>query len=89
VQTRPTFSPKSLGEHKLNKVSIVGNLLVMSFVVDGCEANCSGMSTKNYNSFPEAPEVIVDLDENIHLIQKRQSLDQIFQNEEYVPTELL
>jgi diaminopimelate decarboxylase len=57
--------------------------------MDGSRAYCSGMLAKNYNSFPEAPGVIVDLDKNIHLIQKRQSLNQIFQNKEYVPTGLL
>mmetsp|Transcript_23187 Transcript_23187/g.41885 ORF Transcript_23187/g.41885 Transcript_23187/m.41885 type:complete len:484 (-) Transcript_23187:97-1548(-) len=75
--------PESLGEREMNKASI-GDLLVM----DGSGAYCSGMSTKNYNSFPETPEVLVDLDGNIHLIRKRQSLDQIFQNEQYVPTGL-
>jgi hypothetical protein len=28
------------------------------------------MSTKNYNSFPEAPEVLIDVDGEIHLIRK-------------------
>ena len=39
------------------------------------------MSTKNYNSFPEAPEVLVDREGNAHVIRKRQLLEQIYENE--------
>jgi diaminopimelate decarboxylase len=39
------------------------------------------MSTKNYNSFPEAPEVLVDKAGKAHLIRKRQTLSQIYENE--------
>jgi diaminopimelate decarboxylase len=39
------------------------------------------MSTKNYNSFPEAAEVLIDSGGGYHLIRRRQSLDQIIQNE--------
>ena len=28
-------------------------------VVEGAGAYCSSMSTKNYNSFPEAPELLL------------------------------
>ena len=44
------------------------------------------MSTKNYNSFPEAPEVLVDLEGKVPLIRKRQTLHQIYENECDVPT---
>jgi diaminopimelate decarboxylase len=39
------------------------------------------MSTKNYNSFPEAPEVLLKTDGTVKLIRRRQSLGQIIQNE--------
>ena len=39
------------------------------------------MSTKNYNSFPEAAEGILDLDGNVHLIRKRQAPEAIWANE--------
>lgn len=68
--------PDDLAERTLRKANI-GDLLV----VDGSGAYCSGMSTKNYNSFPEAPEVMIDLNGTVHLIRKRQELNQIFQNE--------
>lgn len=69
--------PESLGETVLRKAEI-GDVLVM----DGSGAYCAGMSTKNYNSFPEAPEVLVNEKQNkVHLIRKRQDLKQIYENE--------
>jgi len=50
-------------------------------VIGGSGAYCAGMSAKNYNSYPEAPEVLIDLNEQAHLIRKRQTLDQIIENE--------
>lgn len=69
-------SPEELAEMPLRKAAI-GDLCIM----DGSGAYCSGMSTKNYNSFPEAPEVLVDRDGAVHIIRKRQTLEQIYQNE--------
>jgi diaminopimelate decarboxylase len=39
------------------------------------------MSTKNYNSFPEAPEVLLQAGGQFQLIRRRQTLEQILQNE--------
>ena len=50
-------------------------------VIGGAGAYCSSMSTKNYNSFPEAAEVLVGTDHRLKLIRKRQTLDQILANE--------
>jgi len=50
-------------------------------VIEGTGAYCAGMSAKNYNSFPEAPEVLLEETGKLRLIRKRQSLDQIVQNE--------
>lgn len=50
-------------------------------VLEGAGAYCSGMSAKNYNSFPETAEVLVDEQGQAHLIRQRQPLEQIFQNE--------
>ena len=44
-------------------------------------AYCAAMATKNYNSFPEAAEVLLQSDGNSKLIRERQTLDQIIQNE--------
>ena len=68
--------PESLDERALPKVEI-GDLLS----IEGSGAYCSSMSTKNYNSFPEAPEVLVGMNKEIHLIRKRQSMDQMLSNE--------
>ena len=76
--------PESLAEITLRKASI-GDILVM----DGSGAYCSGMSTKNYNSFPEAPEVLVDKSGKAHLIRKRQEVTDMWKNEMPLPTELL
>ena len=51
------------------------------FVIDGAGAYCSAMQAKNYNSFPEAPEVLLRESGELALIRKRQTLDQILQNE--------
>jgi diaminopimelate decarboxylase len=68
--------PEGLQERKLAKLAI-GDLVT----IEGAGAYCSGMSTKNYNSFPEAPEVIIDVHGEPHLIRKRKTVDQIFVNE--------
>jgi diaminopimelate decarboxylase len=39
------------------------------------------MAAKNYNSFPEAAEVMISKNGLVELIRKRQTLDQITQNE--------
>jgi diaminopimelate decarboxylase len=57
--------PEALAERTLSKAEI-GDLVT----VEGSGAYCSGMSTKNYNSFPEAPEVIISQDKSVHLIRR-------------------
>jgi diaminopimelate decarboxylase len=52
-----------------------------SCVIEGVGAYCSAMSAKNYNSFPEAPEILRREDGSFGLIRKRQLLDQILDNE--------
>jgi len=84
LMTPAPGEPEKIEERVLRKATI-GDLVVM----DGSGAYCSGMSTKNYNSFPEAPEVLVDGDGQIHVIRERQSLDQILQNEKQIPENML
>ena len=50
-------------------------------VIEGSGAYCSSMSTKNYNSFPEAPEVMLAEDGTAHLIRKKQPVVDIWANE--------
>jgi len=68
--------PEAIEERTLTKAEI-GDVLV----VEGCGAYCSGMSTKNYNSFPEAPEALLAENGSLHLIRRRQDLSQITANE--------
>lgn len=50
-------------------------------VVGGAGAYCAGMSTISYNSFLQAPEVLIKRDGEAELIRKRQTLEQMTQNE--------
>lgn len=68
--------PETLATRRL-PVAVTGDLCV----IGGAGAYCAGMSTKNYNSFPEAPEVLLRRDGSFSLIRRRQSLEQILQNE--------
>ncbi|CAJ1969528.1 unnamed protein product [Cylindrotheca closterium] len=76
LMTPKPGEPEDLSERTLRKAEI-GDILIM----DGSGAYCAGMSTKNYNSFPEAPEVLVDREGKAHLIRQRQPLEQVYQNE--------
>lgn len=71
------LEPRFLSETKIGDAVVIG----------GAGAYCSGMSAKNYNSFPEAAEVMIMNDGSIELIRKRQTLDQVLQNE-VVPSSL-
>jgi diaminopimelate decarboxylase len=50
-------------------------------VVGGAGAYCAAMSTINYNSYPQAPEVMLEADGTLRLLRKRQTFEQILQNE--------
>ncbi|MFW5883295.1 MAG: diaminopimelate decarboxylase [Verrucomicrobiota bacterium] len=49
--------------------------------IDGVGAYCSSMSAKNYNSFPEAPEVLLEPGQAPRLIRRRQALADLWKNE--------
>lgn len=76
LMTPQEGEPEALGERSLRKADI-GDIIIM----DGSGAYCAGMSTKNYNSFPEAPEVLVGDDGEVHLIRARQPVADIWANE--------
>ena len=50
-------------------------------VIEGVGAYCSVMSAKNYNSFPEAAEVLLEESGNLRLIRRLQTLEQIVETE--------
>lgn len=76
ILTPEPGNPEGLGPRMLPKAAI-GDAVV----VGGAGAYCSAMSTKNYNTFPEAAEVLVRRSGEVALIRARQTLDQIVQNE--------
>jgi len=69
--------PSVLEPRRLTRAEI-GDLLL----IGGAGAYCSAMATKNYNSFPEAPEVLIRSNGDPVVIRRRQTLDQIIVNEE-------
>ena len=79
VLTPAPGDPEGLAPRELLEARI-GDALV----IEGAGAYCSAMATKNYNSFPEAPEVLLRTDGTFHLIRKRQRLEQIIINESYL-----
>ena len=55
----------------------IGDLVI----VGGAGAYCAGMATINYNSYPQAPEVMLEPDGSFRLLRRRQSLEQVWTNE--------
>ncbi len=76
VLTPEPDNPEGLRPRKL-PATRSGDILV----IGATGAYCSGMSAKNYNSFPEASEVLLASDGTFHLIRQRQTLEQITANE--------
>ena len=65
------LAPRTLTEAKIGDALIVG----------GAGAYCASMSPRNYNTFPESAEVMLTTAGEFKLIKKRQTLDQILENE--------
>ena len=76
LMTPAPDEPETITERALGKAEC-GDLIV----IEGSGAYCAGMSTKNYNTFPEAAEVMVAADGSLHIIRKRQDFEQIWSNE--------
>ena len=77
VLTPAPGDPEALGPRWVPRPRI-GDLVV----VGGAGAYCAGMATINYNSFPQAPEVMREPDGTLRLLRRRQTLEQILANEE-------
>ncbi len=76
VLTPAPGRPEALQPRLLPETRI-GDLVVLG----GAGAYCSSMAAKNYNSFPEAAEVMISGDGSVELIRNHQTLGQITQNE--------
>jgi diaminopimelate decarboxylase len=78
VLTPGPGDPESLAPRTLPR-PLVGDTLV----IGGAGAYCSGLAGKHYNSFPEAPEVLLTTEGRFQLIRSRQTLQEIVKNEIY------
>ena len=76
ILTPAPGDPEGLAPRRLPRAEIGDTL-----VIGGAGAYASGLAGKNYNSFPEAAEVLIDREGEARLIRERQSLDQLLQNE--------
>ena len=76
ILTPAPGDPEGLGPRWVPRPR-VGDLVIVS----GAGAYCAAMSTINYNSYPQAAEVMLEPDGTVRLIRRRQSLDQMLQNE--------
>ena len=76
ILTPASGDPELLATRAL-PVCQIGDLCV----IDGAGAYCAAMSTKHYNSSPEAAEVMLDEAKVPHVIRKRQKLEDIWANE--------
>ncbi len=76
LMTCKLYESEEIETRSLNTAQI-GDLIV----IDGVGAYNASMSMKNYNSFPEAGELMLRTDWSIVEIRKRQALEEIYKNE--------
>jgi len=63
--------PRAIAEPEIGDLCVIG----------GAGAYCSSMAPFNYNSHPQVPEILLTEDGALELIRKRQTLEQILENE--------
>jgi diaminopimelate decarboxylase len=68
--------PELLAPRELPRAAI-GDLCV----IDGAGAYCAAMSTKHYNSYPEAAEILLENDGAVRLIRRRQDPEALWADE--------
>jgi diaminopimelate decarboxylase len=76
ILTPAPGDPEALGPRAVPRPAI-GDLVV----IGGAGAYCAGMAMINYNSYPQAPEVMLERDGTLTLLRRRQSPEQILANE--------
>ncbi len=76
ILTPAPGDPEGLAPRRLPKAEIGDTL-----VIEGAGAYAAGMAAKNYNAFPEAAEVLIDRNGEPRLVRRRQTLEQVLQNE--------
>jgi diaminopimelate decarboxylase len=76
ILTPAPGDPEALAPRRVPRPAI-GDLVV----IGGAGAYCAAMSTINYNSYPQAPEVMLESDGTLRLLRRRQALEQVWANE--------
>ena len=76
ILTPAPGDPEALAPRRVPQPRI-GDLVI----VGGAGAYCAGMATINYNSYPQAPEVMLEADGSFRLLRRRQLPDQVWANE--------
>jgi diaminopimelate decarboxylase len=68
--------------NELREIQVPSTLQIGDYaLIKGTGAYCSAMSLKNYNSFPEAAEVLITAKDEVKVIRRRQNFDEIMKNE--------
>ncbi len=76
ILTPAPDDPEALGPRRVPRPAI-DDLVV----IGGAGAYCAAMSTINYNSYPQAPEVMLEPDGTLRLLRRREALEEIWRNE--------
>jgi diaminopimelate decarboxylase len=76
ILTPSPGDPEALAPRRVPRPQI-GDLVL----VGAAGAYCAAMATINYNSYPQAPEVMREPDGSLRLLRRRQRLEQIWENE--------
>ena len=76
ILTPAPGDPEALAPRRVPRPQI-GDLVL----VGGTGAYCAAMATINYNSYPQAPEVMREPDGTLRLLRRRQRIEQIWENE--------
>jgi diaminopimelate decarboxylase len=76
ILTPAPGDPEALGPRR-----VAGPRIGDVVVIGGAGAYCAAMATINYNSYPQAPEVMRERDGTLRLLRRRQHLEQVWENE--------
>jgi diaminopimelate decarboxylase len=76
ILTPAPGDPEALAPRRVARPEI-GDLVI----VGGAGAYCAAMSTINYNSYPQAPEIMLESDGTLRLLRRRQAVEQVWANE--------
>ncbi len=76
ILTPAPGDPEALAPRSV-RLPAIGDLVV----VGGAGAYCAAMSTINYNSYPQSPEVMLEPDGSLRLLRKRQDPEAVWANE--------